>query len=495
MAGNAFPAGDHRQASNFFIITVHPNHQSWQEWAIYTAAPAPPEYVTNRRRNHIIGCWGQLEHSSNGVHVQLLVRFDRAYVRKVAMQNWARWMSTISGNVLDASRCGSWKPVLGTPDKCYAYCTDKRKRSIADPADDCSLAYYWGIWMINAVHEGGDGVHRVSTRIFMFGEAFTNDQLIVSAQVEAQTALADNLPLTDAQLAAGTSSTPSPRVPVVTAGPTPLPRGVPVVSARAPAVSEVQQVADYVRAEKPTFTSLMLKFPKLARDKEAILRKWHMAFMPPRDSRTKMYYVYGLAGSGKTTAVNELFPGAYWVGQPQGDTNVWWDGFDGEEITVIDEAETVMKPNEIKRMGDRSPMYVPVKHGMMPYRGSTVVLMSNYPPSRIAGKGADKAAVLRRFDKIIKATRNSDNSVSFREEYNPAAANQRPITNYDSLAHDLSLVINPPPGVIPETPNDGEDGRDGFEEEEVEEEVGAYDAVEDPEEFDAEREEAREGAE
>lgn len=52
--------------------------------------------------------------------------------------------------------------------------------------------------------------------------------------------------------------------------------------------------------------------------------------------KLEVEWIIGPSGSGKSTKAEEQNPNAYWLSQ-DGTDAIWWDGYDGEEVVVIDD--------------------------------------------------------------------------------------------------------------------------------------------------------------
>ena len=52
-----------------------------------------------------------------------------------------------------------------------------------------------------------------------------------------------------------------------------------------------------------------------------------------RNFKTYVYWFYGPTGSGKSRCAEEMFPNAYWAMS----TGKWWEGYDGQEVVIIND--------------------------------------------------------------------------------------------------------------------------------------------------------------
>jgi len=93
----------------------------------------------------------------------------------------------------------------------------------------------------------------------------------------------------------------------------------------------------------------------------------------------KVYLLYGATGVGKTFAVFKEHPDAYFVNPPSSGT-VWYDGYDGESVLVLDEFSGWMSHAELLRLLDVYPLTVPYKGGFIRAVYTTVYITSNFHP-------------------------------------------------------------------------------------------------------------------
>lgn len=119
---------------------------------------------------------------------------------------------------------------------------------------------------------------------------------------------------------------------------------------------------------------------------------------PTRDAiRVELWY--GPTGTGKSRAARELFPNAYWKNQ-----SMWWPGYAGQEQVVWDEfSGCCCTPTELNLILDRYPHTVQFKGGDVALRATTIILISNYPPSSWWGEKTrfDLPALARRFTCVV----------------------------------------------------------------------------------------------
>lgn len=108
------------------------------------------------------------------------------------------------------------------------------------------------------------------------------------------------------------------------------------------------------------------------------------------------YWVYGAAGVGKDTFVNQMAPHAY-LKDP--DTR-WWDGYDGQEDVIIRDLGPDHDPRVVKVWADRYPFPAEVKGSTLgDIRPKRMFVTTNYAPDEVY-EPPELDAVERRFQII-----------------------------------------------------------------------------------------------
>lgn len=118
-----------------------------------------------------------------------------------------------------------------------------------------------------------------------------------------------------------------------------------------------------------------------------------------RNWKTKVYWLWGKTGTGKSKWAFENFPNAY-VKDPE---TTWWDGYDGDEDVIIDDYKPVsggMGITYLLRLFDRYPLPIQVKGGYKQSIIKNIVVTSNFHPDEWWENDKQRDALLRRIDEL-----------------------------------------------------------------------------------------------
>lgn len=116
-------------------------------------------------------------------------------------------------------------------------------------------------------------------------------------------------------------------------------------------------------------------------------KEYQLLHTEPRNWEMDVEVVWGATGTGKSRYCMETYPGAFWKSRNSGNQQ-FWDGYNGEEVIIIDEFYGWFPWDYLLRLTDRYPFSLDVKHGTVPLSARKIVFTSNkhprewYPNSR-----------------------------------------------------------------------------------------------------------------
>lgn len=126
-----------------------------------------------------------------------------------------------------------------------------------------------------------------------------------------------------------------------------------------------------------------------------------------RNFKTRVLVLYGPPKKGKSHYWSVAFPGAYV--KPVGE---WWDGYDQQEVVILDDFYGWLKYAFLLQLLDRYPMYVEVKGGTRVFNSKIIVITSNKAPNCwYDPETCPFPAIERRLDTVYEFVEHSDNPI------------------------------------------------------------------------------------
>ncbi|VDM96081.1 unnamed protein product, partial [Onchocerca ochengi] len=96
-----------------------------------------------------------------------------------------------------------------------------------------------------------------------------------------------------------------------------------------------------------------------------------------RTEKTDLYLIIGDAGVGKTKFACSLSK-SYFIKTVN--TEKWWDGYEQQEVVILDDFYGWLTPNELFNLADSTKHMVQVKGGLMKFNSKALVITSNKLP-------------------------------------------------------------------------------------------------------------------
>ena len=126
------------------------------------------------------------------------------------------------------------------------------------------------------------------------------------------------------------------------------------------------------------------------------------ALAPPRDFKTQIFWFYGSTGSGKTRAMHEIAPGAYWK-----QNSPWWCGYDPcthSDVCIDEYRGDFSKFTFLLSLFDRYPLQVQCKGGNINFRARRIFITSPRDPKTTweSRNDEDLQQLYRRIECIVE---------------------------------------------------------------------------------------------
>lgn len=130
------------------------------------------------------------------------------------------------------------------------------------------------------------------------------------------------------------------------------------------------------------------------------------AYVEPRTEMTKCIWIYGPAGSGKSTMVKERFPDARFM---EYDGKYFSRYYNDDTVIFDDQDMTLITPSLFLKLVNHTPFSIRVLRDYREFTAKTVVIVSNLAPDQWYVPGKDQVtypyelpAVARRITEIIE---------------------------------------------------------------------------------------------
>nr|QSX73338.1 replication-associated protein [Pigeon circovirus] len=137
------------------------------------------------------------------------------------------------------------------------------------------------------------------------------------------------------------------------------------------------------------FSEIYVKYGRGLRDLKLLIGQH------PRDFKTEVIVITGPPGCGKSRWAAD-YPGNKFY-KMKGE---WWDGYDHQEVVIIDDFYGWLPFCELLRVTDRYPHKVPVKGAFVEFTSRVIIVTSNSPPD--AWYSEERCCVQALFRRINK---------------------------------------------------------------------------------------------
>lgn len=141
--------------------------------------------------------------------------------------------------------------------------------------------------------------------------------------------------------------------------------------------SDLTDAAELIR-KAPQMKRIAEEFPSTFIRYHKGLQAYAALFTTHRDWRPVVEIRIGPSRSGKSYGSRTDYPDAYW--KPSGP---WWNGYDGQEVVVLDEFYGHSMPyTDLLRLLDSTPLQVQTKGGFVPMLAKVFIFTSNQHPQQ-----------------------------------------------------------------------------------------------------------------
>lgn len=171
-----------------------------------------------------------------------------------------------------------------------------------------------------------------------------------------------------------------------------------------------------------TMQELAERFPNQYMTRHHGMRALRQAYTKPRNWAPKVRIYYGNTGTGKTYTARQKHPEGIFIEWPQKNGMWWWDGYDGQEVIVLDEFRHQINYSEMLRLLDRYPHQVQVKGGFVHNSAKKIIITTNCNPATWYSE-EDQEPLHRRLNDFCKIYEFQP--LTFQEDGTPKVTKQR----------------------------------------------------------------------
>lgn len=130
---------------------------------------------------------------------------------------------------------------------------------------------------------------------------------------------------------------------------------------------------------------------------------------PKRTWKTEVFVLYGKAGTGKSWKARHDAGADAWYMPRSGGTQVWFDGYSGQENVVIEEFYGWIPLQMMLELLDETPIRCPIKGGFVYWKPKKIFITSNANPeiwyaNAFLKNAEHKVALFRRIEHILEFT-------------------------------------------------------------------------------------------
>lgn len=162
--------------------------------------------------------------------------------------------------------------------------------------------------------------------------------------------------------------------------------------------NDIKEVADLIKSGDISLTDVMFEYPDLYLKYSRSFEKMFNAIQSHRVEPPKVYWLYGLAGTGKTRSVidKHLAENVYIK-----DGTSWWDGYNQQEAILIDDFDNNIPYRTLLRIIDRYRYQGQIKGGYVNINSPYIYITCEYAPEHYWNNN-ELAQVIRRLTSVIE---------------------------------------------------------------------------------------------
>lgn len=158
--------------------------------------------------------------------------------------------------------------------------------------------------------------------------------------------------------------------------------------------NDINDLVEQIRDGLITQQGVMYQYPELYLRYSRSIKEYFNISMLPRTEPPKVFWRWGLAGTGKTRYCIDKHPDHYIK-----DNTPWWDGYTQQEAIIIDDFDNAIPYRTLLRMIDRYQYPAQIKGSYVHVNSPYIYITCEHSPYHF-WQGNELAQILRRLTSV-----------------------------------------------------------------------------------------------
>lgn len=160
--------------------------------------------------------------------------------------------------------------------------------------------------------------------------------------------------------------------------------------------NDIHDMVSKIKNKEATILDIMFDYPELYLRYSRSIKEYFNIMLQPRTTLPKVFWRWGLAGTGKTRFPVEKHPSHYIK-----DNTIWWDRYDQQEAIIIDDFDNTIPYRVLLRLIDRYEYLGQTKGSYVHINSPYIYITCEHPPE-FYWQGNELAQVMRRLESVTE---------------------------------------------------------------------------------------------